>query len=41
MKNLPLELSIGVVIEKHWARIIVGPKQYLAHADMTATIIRR
>ena len=39
MKNLPLELSIGVVIEKHWARIIVGPKQYLAHADMTATII--
>lgn len=37
--NLPLELFIGVIFERHWARIASGPEECVSECDIVAKIV--
>jgi len=39
LNGVPLEMCIGVVIERHWARIIAGPESCMNEADFYAKVV--
>ncbi|MHA2501789.1 MAG: ribosome rescue protein RqcH [Candidatus Kariarchaeaceae archaeon] len=39
INGVPLEMCIGVVIERHWARVIAGPVSCMEEAHFYATVV--
>jgi len=39
VNSVPLEICIGVIIERHWSRVIAGPENCMQEADYYAKLV--